>query len=362
MNASDSNRFTVSPYLIFVVIQSMQFGLGFVSMSVKPIRLAGQDAWVSVILCAIGIHIVLFMMYRILNHNETDLIQIHQQFFGKWAGGGLNLLFILYFLMISIYQLRVFIEVIQVWIFPEQKTWPLALALLLLAYYMVAGGFRVIVGICLCSFINHILFISMVFTAPFLHFNNLLPVMDHSPSEIIKAAKELTFSYMGVEILLFCYSFIKSPKKSQKWAHWAIVGMTILYIVEILFTLLLFKSEQLSTEIWPALSKYKFVQFPFIERFEFIGASATTFRLFPILCLCLWASSRVIKLTFPVKQRTALPIFLVLLFIAVCLIPDRNEIEFIQSWLSTIGVCVIFVYIPFLYVFNSIRKKVRRTT
>ncbi|MGQ7885414.1 GerAB/ArcD/ProY family transporter [Paenibacillus sp. WC2504] len=361
MNSTVNERYTVSPYLIFVVIQSMQFGLGFLSMAVKPIQLAGQDVWVSVLLCAIIIHVVIYMIYRILNHNEADLIHIHQQFFGKWAGGGLNLIFIGYFLLNSTYQIRLFIEIIQVWIFPDMKTWPLALVLLLLTYYMVAGGFRVIVGICLLSLLNNILFVSALFTVPFFHINNLLPIMDHSPSDIIKASKELTFSYMGVEMIFFCYSFIKTPKKSQRWAHWGNITITILYLVEIFIQLLLFKSEQLSTEIWPALSKYKFIQFPFIERFEFIGASATILRLFPIVCLCLWASSRMMKLMFTIKQLTVLPIFLILIFTAVCLIPDRNSIEVVQSWLSKIGLCMIYVYIPFMYILDIVRMKVRRT-
>lgn len=330
-------------------------------MTIKPIQLAGQDAWVSVLLCAFSIHVVIWMIYRILNHHDSDLIYIHQQFFGKWAGGGLNLIFIIYFLLISTYQIRLFIEVIQVYIFPDLKTWPLALVLVLLAYYMVGGGFRVIVGICMLGFISHVLFLTMLFTAPFFHFSNLTPIIDHSPSAIAKAAKELTFSYMGVEMLFFCYTFIKTPKKSQMWAHWGNIALTTLYLVEIIFVLLLFKSEQLSTEVWPALSKYKFVQFPFIERFEFIGASATILRIFPIVCLCLWASSRIMKLMFTVKQLTVLPIFLLLIFISVCLLPDRNSIEVVQSWSSKIGFCMIYVYVPFLYIFDLVRMKVIRT-
>lgn len=361
MNSSVNVRHTVSPYLIFVMVQSMQFGLGFLFMAVKPTQLVGQDAWVSVILCAISIHVVIWMIYRILNHNEADLIHIHQQFFGKWAGRSLNLIFIVYFLLNSTYQIRLFIEVIQVWIFPDLETWPLAMVLLLLAYYMVAGGFRVILGICSLSLINNILFLSLLFTAPFFHFNNLLPIMDHSASDIIKATKELTFSYVGIVMLFFSYSFIKSPKESQKWAHWGNFAITILYLVEIIFQLLLFKSEQLSTEIWPALAKYKFIQFPFLERFEFIGASATILRLFPVIGLYVWASSRMMKVMFNVKQLTVLPIFLVLIFTAVCLIPDRNSTEVVQSWLSKTGFCIIYVYIPFMYIFNIVRIKVRRT-
>ncbi|MCR8630247.1 GerAB/ArcD/ProY family transporter [Paenibacillus radicis (ex Xue et al. 2023)] len=360
MKPSPSERVTVSPYLVFILIHSMQLGLSYLSMTIKPIQWAGQDAWISVLLCGLSIHVIIWMMYGILNRNETDLIEIHHQFFGKWAGGALNFIFVVYFLLGSIYQMRLFIEIIQVWIFPDIRTWSLALVLLLLVYYIVAGGFRVILGICMLSLLQHCLSFSLVFAAAFFHFNNLFPILDHSMNNILKSAKEMTFPYFGVEMLFFCYMFIKNPKKSQKWAHIGNVITTMFYLVIILSILLLFKPEQLSTEIWPELSNYKFVRFPFIEHIEFIGVSSLIFALFPVVCLCLWASTRMMKHMFTIKQLAVLPIFLILVFIVVCLIPDRNGVEEVKSWLSKIGFYIIYMYIPFLYIVDIVRMKVRR--
>lgn len=361
MKSTEHPRFTISPYLVFVLILTMQFGPEYLTMSTKPIQLAGQDTWISVILCGISFHIVIWMIYRILNRNETDLIHIHQQFFGKWAGGGLNFIFIVYFLLNASFQIRLFIEIIQVWLFPDLETWPLALVLLLLVYYIVAGGFRVIVGICMFSLLRNLTLISLVFTANFFHFNNLSPIMDHSLNDIIKAGKEFTYPYLGVEMLFFCYTFIKTPKKSQKWAHLANFVTTIYYLMVVFISLLLFKPEQLSSQIWPQLTKYKFVHFPFIERFEFIGAASQILWVIPIICFCLWASSRMFKFMFTVKQLAVLPILLILVFTAVCLIPGRNRIEAVQTMLSKIGFYIIYAYIPFVYIVDVVRMKVRRT-
>ncbi|MEC0226575.1 GerAB/ArcD/ProY family transporter [Paenibacillus alba] len=360
MKPSVNARVAVSPFLISLLIHSMQLGVSYLSMANKPIQWAGQDTWIAVLLCGLSIHVVIWMMYGILNRNETDLIQIHHQFFGKWAGGALNFSFIVYFLLGSIYQMRLFIEIIQVWVFPDIEIWSLALALLLLVYYIVAGGFRVIVGICMFSMVQHLLIFSLVFAMPFFHFNNLLPMLDHSTNHILKAAKEITFPYFGVEMLFFYYMFAKTPRKSQKWAHLGNIITTMFYLIIILSLLLLFKPDQLSTEIWPELSNYKFVRFPFIEHIEFIGASSLIFALFPVLCLNLWASTRVMKFMFKVKQLAALPILLILIFILVCLIPDRNSIEEMRTWLSKIGFYMIYTYIPCLYVIDIVRMKVRR--
>lgn len=360
MESTEHPRFTISPFLIFVLIHSMQFGPEYLSMTYMPIHLAGQDAWISVILCGIAFHIIIWMIYQILNYNETDLVHIHQQIFGKLAGGVLNFIFIAYFLLIASFQVREFIEIIQVWLFPGLETWPLALALLLLVYYIVAGGFRVIVGICMFSMVRHFTILALFFPAAFFHFNNLTPVLDHSLNDIIKASKEMTFPFLGVEMIFFCYTFIKTPRKSQKWAHWANLVTTISYLLIILFTILVFKSEQLSNEVWPQLSKYKFIHFPFIERFEYIGATAQILWVIPIVCFCLWASSRMFKIMFTVKQLTTLPIILILVFTAVCLIPGRNRVEAVQSVLSNFGFCMIYAYIPVMYMINIVRMKVRR--
>ncbi|WP_235948054.1 GerAB/ArcD/ProY family transporter [Paenibacillus glycinis] len=360
LRSVQNERLTVSPYLALVLIHSIQFGLGYLSMSIKPVQFAGHDAWISVLLTGIGFHIIIWMIYQLLNRNRSDIIEIHRQFFGKWVGGALNFLFIVYFLINSSYQLRLFIEVIQVWLFPELETWALALVLLLLIYYIVSSGFRVILGICTLSLAQHTLIFSMLFTAPFFHFANLKPVLDHSLNDLVLAAKEMTFPYMGVEILLFCYTFIKNPEKSQKWAQIGNAITMFFYLLVIFFSILLFKYEQLAKEIWPEFTKYKFVHMPFIERFDFIGATCLIFGLFPISCLFLWASSRTMKITFGTRQLTALAIFILLVFIVVCCIPNRKTIESVQMGLSKVGLVIVYVYIPCMYLTDLVRWKARR--
>lgn len=175
MTSQIHERYTVSPYLTFVIVHAMLFGIDFLFVSVKPIDIAGQDAWMAVLLCSLGIHIVIAMMYGILNRHRTDLINIHIRLFGTWIGMLLNLLFAVYFLFISVYQVRLFIEIVQVWVFPDLETWSLALILLLIAYYIIAGSFRVIVGIGMFSLLNTILFATIFAMIPFTSTTYCLP-------------------------------------------------------------------------------------------------------------------------------------------------------------------------------------------
>lgn len=361
MEPTARERFTVSTFYVWVLIHSSQYGLGYLSMSILPVQIAGQDAWMSVLISAAGIHFVIWIMYGILNRRRTDLIHIHRQLFGRWGGDGLNLLFLLYFLFLAVHHTRVYIEIVQVWLFPDLGIWPLAIVLLLLVYYIVSGGMRVVVGICAFSLITQFLALTLMFSGPYFQYRNLFPIFDHSLSEMVMAARHMTFSYMGVELLLFYYTFIKDPEQSQAWAHAGNAATTITYLLTVLFSLLLFNPEQLAKEVWPVLTKFKFVQFPFFERFEFMGASIHVLRMLPIVCLSLWAASRIMKMVCGIRQMTVLPLFLAAVFTAVCLFPGQSANEAMNRTLSGIGSYLLYGYIPLLYIVHRVRWKARNS-
>ncbi|GAB2674394.1 GerAB/ArcD/ProY family transporter [Paenibacillus thermoaerophilus] len=361
MSSNVNERFQISPFLILFVIHAMQWGVGYLSFQREVAQFAGQDAWIAVILTGISFHIVIWMMYRIFRtyRNQTDLVHIHRNLFGKWIGGLLTVCFIVYLVMYASMILRSFIETIQVWIFPQLQTWVLGLVLLLLAYYVVLGGFRVIVGICLVSFVHYIFLPTYFFLGEYFHFSNLTPILEHSMTDLLQASKQMSFSYLGVEILLICYPFIKNPKQSHKWAHAANAVLTLFYLSLIVFSLAFYSLGQLMNEEWPTLTLFKFVQLPFVERFEFVGVSFNLFRVLPILCLALWAASRTGKLLFSVKQSKVVPFCLLAVFTVVCLLPNRQSINAGLSFMLTIGFYLVYAYIPLLFVLHLFRKKER---
>ncbi len=361
MPSTVNERFLISPFLVFFVLHAMQWGLGFLSFQREIAQWTGQDAWIVVVLTGISFHIVIWMMYQIFRtyRTQTDIVHIHRDLFGKWIGGLLSVCFILYLVMFACVILRSFIELIQVWIFPQMQTWLLGLVLLLLAYYVVSGGFRVIVGVCLVSIVHYVLLPTYAFLWDYLHWSNLTPMLEHSVTDFIQAARQMSFSYLGVEILLVCYPFIKKPEQSQKWAHAANFGLTLFYLSLIIFSLIFYSLGQLLNEEWPTLSLFKYVRLPFIERFEFIGVSFNLFRVLPILCLALWAASRAAKILFAVKQSKVVPLVILLVLIVICLFPNRQSIKAGSSFMSAIGFYLVYAYIPFLYVLHIFKKKAR---
>ena len=120
-------------------------------------------------------------------------------------------------LLFCLTVLRTYIEVIQVWVFPTIKPWKLTLLFLLVAYYIIRGGFRSVTGICFWGVIIPIfVLLFLVFPMKYAHVRNIFPILNHSPLEILNS-KASALEFLGFNNPCF-YPFIKK-KSLNKWAH-----------------------------------------------------------------------------------------------------------------------------------------------
>ncbi|MDQ0219892.1 spore gernimation protein [Peribacillus cavernae] len=356
MKTPIKEQFLVAPFLVFFLVHSTQLGVGVLSFQRDIAEFAGQDSWITVIVSGIIVHVLIWMIYTILNKEKSSLIVIHQNVFGKWLGGLINILFILHFLVISIVVLRTFIEVVQVWMFPSLRTLPLALVYLCSVYYVVSSGFRTVTGVCFIGVIFS-LFLIVTFLAPweFSTLRNLLPVYDHSFKEMANSIKEMTFPFIGFEFLLMYYPFIQKPKTSQKWAHYGNLATMAIYLILMLTALVYFEQEHLLRTSWPTLTMWKIINFSFLERFELIGIAFGAVVVFPKMCLVLWAASRATKELFKVRQIKILVFLLSICLIGSCILKDRDSIDLLQKFVSMVGFYLSIVYIPILFLIYHLR-------
>ncbi|MDR6123155.1 spore germination protein (amino acid permease) [Bacillus sp. SLBN-46] len=361
MQSTVEERFQVSPYLVFFLVHSIQIGVGILTFQSEIVKWAGNDAWISILLTGTLIHVLIWMMFHVLNKEGTDVIAINQKIFGKWIGNLLNIAILLYFLLIAIVVIRVYFEVIQVWMFPRISLFSLCLFFLPLLYYIVEGGFRIVTGICFFGVILPLyLVLTLLFPLEFAHGENLLPIWNHSIKEILLSSKGMVISYIGFSTLFIYYPFIKEPKKSQKWAHYGIAFSTFLYLSTYIVTIVFYSEEQLISNLWPTLGLWKIMKMPFVERFEYIGISSWALVILPNITLALWCFMRGMKRIFGVKQRIILLIALLIILSIVPFIKGYNQIQQLSELLSYGGYIMMGGYIPFIFISHYIYSKVKK--
>jgi spore germination protein AB len=360
MNSNVPESRKISPFLVFFLIHSMQMGVGILGFQRFIAKTAGYDAWMSIILTGLMVHIILWMMYKMLKIADGDMTSIHTFVLGKKVGNILSSIFILYFSLLSVTVLRSYIEIVQVWMFPELKTFWFALAFLLLVIYIINGGFRTVTGIAFFSvilpFYIAVLFVVII---PYSDYTNLLPIFDHSIKELLLASRDMSFTVLGFETLLFYYPFIQKPEKSKKWAHFGALFTTIFCFYLAILAYGYFSEAQLQKNVWPTLAMWKIIKLPFVERFEYVGIGNWSLVILPNICICLWCASRLAKQLFSIRQKTSVPFIAILCLIATSLISTREQINILTDTTAKIGFYFNIIYVPLLFAGTLIAKKVR---
>ncbi|MED2022044.1 GerAB/ArcD/ProY family transporter, partial [Bacillus thuringiensis] len=239
-------EYQVSPFVVFFLICTMQMGVGMLGFERVIAKFSGNDAWISTLLFGLSVNLMIWIIYRILNQGNGDIIIIHQNVFGKWIGGLFNLIFLTYLLLMGATTLHSYIEVVSVWMFPSMPLWILSGFFLILCYYIVTGGFRVVAGIGFFGvIIPSILVFTFFYPLKYADFRNLFPIWQHSFQEIFKGMKGSMFSYLGFETLLIYYPFIKNARTSQRYAHYGNLVTTVIYTYLMILSLTFFSEKQL---------------------------------------------------------------------------------------------------------------------
>ncbi|MCM3600500.1 spore germination protein [Robertmurraya korlensis] len=359
------DRLKVSPFFSFYLVQAIQIGVGILGFQRLLTKAVGNDAWITIILGGISVHVVIWMMYKILDKQQGDITDVHRTLFGKWIGSVFSILLVIYFCLLTLTILRSYIEVVQVWVFPGIRISLFSIAILTIVFYIVNGGLRTVTGMAVLGVVlpGYLLF-SLFYPLKYAFFENLLPILDHSVIEILKSTKQVTLSLLGFETLLFYYPFFKEPEKSQKWAHLGSASTIFIYLAVMVVSTAFFSEEQLMRNIWATLTMLKIVQLPFVERIEYVAISSWLFVILPNLCLAMWSASRGAKRVFKKRQRPLLVILLLLVCTASCLIKTREQIDMISDYTAQIGFYLLYGYIPFMFLFSSIfyRMKGRKST
>jgi spore germination protein (amino acid permease) len=355
MNAARNENYSVSPYLVLFLVYTSMVGIGILRFQRDLITFAGYDSWIAVLLTGVGIHIVVWMMFKVLNSDLRgggSLIEINRAYFGKVAGMLVNLLVILYFFLGSFVVYRVFISVIQIWLFPTMNMLPLSIVIAVLLYYTVTGGFRTVIGICFWGVLASSLFVVPLnfLILPYLHPHNLLPMFNHSIHEILSSSREMVFQYLGIESLLMVYPFIGTPAKSQKWAQLAVFFVTLLYLMLLIITLMYYNEGLLHEIVWPTLNTIMILELPLMQRLEYIVISLLFIKIVASISLGLWIACHGMKYTVRANKSYCLVAFLVCILIMQYFTFERESIKWISGIFSTAGFYFVFGYIPLLFV------------
>nr|WP_275691074.1 GerAB/ArcD/ProY family transporter [Paenibacillus aceris] len=348
----------VSGFFVFFLIFASQSGIGGLGSSNAVFTYSGQDAWISVLILGLSLHLIIWIIYKMLSNPAKDIIDLHQMIFGRFLGNTFSLLIIGYYFTSALYVFRTYIDIVQVWIFPSMRTWELAVLFICLIYYLISGGFRVLTGLALFSTVTAFLLFSLIyFPIKLGNLNYLMPVWNHTVPELLKASKVSYGAFIGFEALLVYFPFIKSVEKQAKWAHLGILINTLQFVALTISSLLYYSQGLLRNTLYPLLGITKIIEFEFVERIELIFIFCWLIMFIPSLCISIWSCTRILKRVTPLKPRASLVWILTIFFIIVVQFNDKFKVDALGKFTINIGIYFVFAYIPLLFILYLIQNK-----
>lgn len=358
INVQPKEGLLVNAFLVMFFIHAAQTGVGIVGLPRIVYLSAKHDAWISVFLGGLFSAFVLAMMVLMLKKYESaDLYGIQVDVFGKWLGNALNVFYMMY-MSISFFVIMMnYIEIVQVWIFPELPTWQISLALILLTIYAVNGGIRIIVGVAFMSVLGtiwmiFILVVPMQYADP----KNLLPLLNTDLKHIINGVYKTSLSLMGFELLMFLYPYVKDKKKIFMYSQIGNLYTTIFFTAVTMVCITFFAENGLARTIWPVLSMFKIVRLPNLERFEFIAVSFWMLVILPNMCAYLWAASKGFNRIINWKQKKGIWIIGILVWGGSFFIKARYQMNELSDFVGRLGFLTAFCYPVLLSMIVLVKK------
>lgn len=353
----------IRAFYLFFIITGIQTGVGIMGAPRYIYKEAKGDAWLSILLAGVAMHLVIIAMIFILSkYKNADILGIQIDIFGKWIGKLLGTVYLVYIFFTLLSVLITYIEVIQVFLFPMISPWLMGSLLLMLVVYAALGGLRVVVGV------TFIFFFLAFWLVPFLYkpaslmdFAHFQPPLVASPREIFMGSFATSYSFLGLEVLFFIYPFIENKKQIHWPVHLGVAFSTFLVFLVTVISIGYFSGDQLLQMIWPVLALYKILQYTIIERFDFLVVTEWMMVILPTMLLLTWMLIYGAKRLYKVSQRKVLYIIASLLLLGCGFINQHFSIIALTDTIAKIGFWITFVYpfilLPIVLVKKELEKK-----
>ncbi|WP_368505357.1 GerAB/ArcD/ProY family transporter [Alkalihalophilus sp. As8PL] len=359
--------YSISPGEMCLTLVSMIVGVGVLTL---PRALASEinlaDGWISIILAGAIIILFIILYVRLQQHfpGETLLEYIGKGKVWKWIARGISLLFLIYFLCLMAYEVRVLALLIRMYLLDQTPSEVIAALMLLCTTYAVSKGTQGIVHLSL-MFLPIVVFVLLgliSFTTIKADFTNLLPVMPEGVLPVLAATKVTLLSFLGIEILFF---LMARMKKSEIKVFPLITGIMLVALLYLLVTVVTYANFTVDTTTqitFPTVELAKQLEIPggFFERLESLMITVWLITIFNTISIVQLIFVQLFQKSFMKENAKAnyIPMISIFFIFIVAFIPDSiTETFMFGEWISWLGTSLYVFSLGCGYLYFWMRKK-----
>lgn len=352
---------TVMQYIF--IIQGIQIGPGILSLPKVIAEKAGPDGWISIFIGGIIsmlASILFILVAKTIPHDSPSTLL--NKLFGKYVGGGIRYIYILYF---SLYYWIVLVKSMlftKNWFLSNTPDYVIIFLFCVPTYVLLKKGLQIVGRYCELMFFMT-MWLPFILLLPlsegnWLHF---LPILKDGFTPILEAVPTLIYSYLGFEICFFLYPFLQQKKYA---IHGVVIANLITMSVYTLVTIICFYTfspNSITQFTQPILNLLKLIEFRFLERFDMIWLSIYLLVVSTSWIAFLQGVLLLIKGADTKKNFLLLGLLLTGGIAVIVISPSWQQSEGYQNIISHIGFIVAYIFPFVLWLYSKFfYKYIRR--
>ncbi|GGB59469.1 hypothetical protein GCM10011409_41140 [Lentibacillus populi] len=346
---------------LFLLIMTLPV-MGHVLILPIMLDVAGRDAWISVLLSLPAAFAFAYAIYRLrLNHPDITISEMFSLLLGKWFGRIIVVLFILYFLFLTVLSFSALVDVVFIDFLPETPRMAILIWFLIFFFYAATKGIKRIAltagVLALISLITgHTV---TLMDTPKKEWSELQPLLEFGWSPALWGT--LILISIWIELLLLLCVPIKNIHEKRLFLLW-IIGIllnALMMTSTITGVVTIFGLGQADNFTYPATEIVRIINLGFIDRFDIYGMILMTFGTY-IRCSLYFRIAYNMSVSANSSKwvkRILFSLFVVLIFFGTLYL--SKEHFRITEAINIYTYMIVLFPIPFLLLFISqiVKKK-----
>lgn len=354
-----SRRGIITNFQLFTLIVNSMIATGIFTIARTTAEAAGRGFLIAIPLAGVFSLLQLAGMYLLgARFPEQSPAEYAPEILGKFFGYTFLLGYFVISLGLAIVVPRNFWLILVSWVQENTPQYAMMIPLALACWNVARRGVVVL------SRMSEILFalsipMFLIMAAPHttFDFDNLRPILDKTPLDVLKGVLPAYFSMTGFDILLFVYPFTRR-KKAFGIAGWGVMGVAVFYTVVSIMTVGTIGLELTLINTWPLQQYLNHFSFAFLERIDVVILIAWTIQVIMTITIPLYIAGACLRGVFPkLNSRRATDVCMLFLLVGILApirVPMQMQIQNIYS-LAALGYVGLLPWA--LWLIALLRKK-----
>ncbi len=350
------------------LIISIVIGIGVLSLPSDLAEIVENGGWLSIILGGI-LTIPIILVINNLNQSYPGKIYFE---FGKeivppFIFNLISIVFLIYLISILTFSVRIFGEVIKVFLLETTPIEIIIIAMIFVTSYLGRCEIEVIGRMALIIYPIILLTVIgvAIFSLPGIDFSNIFPLANIKLKPMLRSIPIAFFAYGGYEIALITMGNVEKPKESLKYSIYAIVDIVIIYLLFFFITLSQFGINELKRQIWPSLVLTREIGFPglFIENLDGIVMAIWVMVIFGTMGPAFHVSGVILSSLFNTKKHDYFVTALIPIVYIISILPQnlRDVYKYMGKFVNVTGVISVVIFPIILFLINKVKNRRERS-